>query len=134
MSSILIVDDDVEIRKTLRILLAGVGVILEASNGPDALRRIETEMPTVMLLDIAMPEMGGIAVLEAALEIDPSIAVLMLTGESDLAIAKDTLDIGARSYITKPFDAPALRSEVEQLMRISSDGGDPGPYRPWRVA
>lgn len=84
-----------------------------------------------MLLDIAMHEMRGIAVLEAALGIDPSMTVLMLTAECDIDIAKDALGIGARAYITKPFDGPALRSQVEYLMTRAASAV---PYKPWRVA
>jgi CheY-like chemotaxis protein len=133
MSPILIVDDDVEVRKTLLLLLAGAGLLLEASNGLDALRVIETQKPRLILLDITMPEMGGIDVLQAALKIDPSLTILMLTGENDITIAKGALDFGARAYITKPFDGAALRGEVEDLMAKISGSGGPAPYRPWRV-
>jgi DNA-binding NtrC family response regulator len=133
MSPILIVDDDAEIRKTLSILLAGAGLLVEESNGPDALRRIESEKPWLMLLDIVMPVMGGIAVLQAAMKISPGLIVLMLTGESDIDIAKGALDFGARAYITKPFDGPALRREIEDLKAKITGVGGPAPYRPWRL-
>lgn len=133
MSPILIVDDDAEIRKMLLILLVGAGLLLEASNGPDALRQIESDKPWLMLLDIVMPVMGGIAVLQAAMKISPSLTVLMLTGEDDIDIAKGALGFGARAYITKPFDGPALRKEVEDLKAKVTGVGGPAPYRPWRL-
>lgn len=132
MDSILIVDDSVEIRETLLILLNGIGTLSEASNGQEALRKIEIEKPKLMLLDIAMPEMGGIAVLEAALKIAPQLTVLMLTAECDIAIANKALEIGARAYITKPFDGPALRKEVAYLMS-NATSKTPDSYKLWRV-
>ncbi len=134
MGSILIVDDNAEIRETLRILLSGLGEISEASNGKEALLRIETQKPKLILLDIAMPEISGIAVLQAALKADPSVIVLMLTGEYDIEIAKSALEIGARAYITKPFDGPKLRGEIAKIMGIDGATGNADSYRPWRVA
>lgn len=129
MSSILVVDDDAEIRKAIVLVLAGLCVPEEASDGHEGLRKISEERPRLILLDVAMPGMGGLAVLEAALGLDPGIAVWMLTAESDLAVAKEALGLGARAYITKPFDGPALRSQVERFLAA---GGGPA-YRPWHV-
>ena len=125
----LVVDDEVDIRQILLCVLAPVCEVLEASNGLDALRLLRNERPSLMLLDISIPEMGGIAILEAARVSDPSLIIVMLTGEQDLAVAKRALDSGARAYITKPFDSHFLRGEVQRLMELV----DAVPYRPWRV-
>ena len=125
----LVVDDEADLRRILLCVLAPVCEVLEASNGPEALRLLRNERPRLMLLDISMPEMGGIAILEAALVSDPSLIIVMLTGEQDLAVAKRALEAGARAYITKPFDSQFLRVEVQRLLEIV----DAVPYRPWRV-
>jgi FixJ family two-component response regulator len=70
-----------------------------------------------MLLDVSMPEMGGLAVLEAARALDPRLAVVMLTGESDLGVARKALDLGARSFITKPFDVEVVLDELRRLLK-----------------
>jgi len=112
--------------------LEAVCEVLEASNGPDALAMITAERPRALLLDIAMPEMGGLAVLRAARELSPALAVIMLTGEMDLEIAREALENGARSYVTKPFDVDTLCSEVKRLLEPSKR--EEGEDRPWRIA
>ena len=129
MAALLVVDDDPEMLLLLRRSLAAFGEHLEASNGTDALRLVRDEHPRLALLDVSMPGMDGIETLREARLIDPSLAVLMLTGEDDVAVAKRALDAGARAYITKPFNEAFLRAEVRRLLE-----GDPAEsVRPWRV-
>lgn len=129
MDPVLVVDDDAELRKAVILLLAGLCVATEAADGQEALSKLSSERPRLVLLDVTMPGMGGIAFLEAALAVDPGVAVWMLTAECDLAVAKEALGLGARAYITKPFDGPALRDQVERFL---SAGGGP-TERPWQV-
>jgi DNA-binding NtrC family response regulator len=131
---VLIVDDDADMRQMLLCALDPFAELSEAANGVDALRKVKAERPRLMLLDLAMPEMGGIAVLKAALAIDPNLLVVMLTGESDLSVAKKTLEMGARTYITKPFDADVVCGEVQRLLEDMTRDHGAVPYRPWRVA
>ena len=126
---LLVVDDDAEMRALLRRILAPLGKVLEASNGPDALRLIQGEAPGLMLLDFAMPVMDGLAALRAAREIAPNMSVLMLTGDSDLSVIKRALAGGARAYITKPFEVESLLREVSRLLTIV----EAPPDRPWSV-
>lgn len=128
-ASILIVDDDATLRKVLRTTLEPLGEILEARGGRQALRLIATKRPKLVMLDVAMPEMDGLEVLRAARELDASLTIVMLTGSTDLELARRALEDGARAYITKPFEAAALRNEVQRL--LDSSGNDDG--RPWRV-
>ena len=131
---ILVVDDDADMRQMLLCALDPLGEISAAANGVDAVRLIKSRKPNLMLLDVAMPEMNGLEVLHAARELQPNIVVVMLTGESDLAIAKKALELGARTYITKPFDMDVVSGEVVRLLEGMSGRGGPEPYRPWRVA
>ena len=126
---LLVVDDDAEIRGLLRVILSPLGTVLEAANGPDALRLIREEVPGLMLLDFAMPTMDGLAVLMAARKVAPDMPVLMLTGNSDLSIIKLALDGGARAYITKPFSSESVLSEVLRLLA----GAEASSGRPWNV-
>ena len=130
---ILIVDDDPDLRHSIRCALESLCEVVEAGNGADALALIRSDRPRAMLLDISMPEMGGLAVLRAAREIQPALAVIMLTGELDLEIAREALENGARSYVTKPFEIETLRSEVKRLLEPGG-GKEEGEARPWRIA
>jgi DNA-binding NtrC family response regulator len=130
---VLIVDDEEDIRRVLRWVLGSVGTVIEACNGADALRLIATEKPGLVLLDVAMPEMGGLEVLAAARSLDPNVAVVMLTGLEDLSIAKRALDGGAKSYITKPFEAETLRDEIRRALDPDFEKKEPSG-RPWKVA
>lgn len=131
---ILLVDDDPDIRLILRAALASIGDLLEAANGADALRLIRDEKPSLILLDLVMPEMDGIETLKQARLIQPSLLVVMLTGQADVAMAKRALDAGARAYVTKPFDEVYLRAEIRRLLEgdAPSDPED-ASGRPWRV-
>jgi CheY-like chemotaxis protein len=132
-TKILVVDDDADLRKVLRGLLAPLGTVVEAGDGPAALRLLSSERPAVMLLDVAMPEMDGLTVLMDALSIAPNLAVVMLTGELDLHIAKRALDAGARAFVTKPFDPATLCADVRRLAGLPGDLADEPDGRPWRV-
>lgn len=109
---ILIVDDDPAARRILVLLLEASADILEASNGPDALMLIEIARPRVMILDIAMPGMSGLDVLKAHRASGAPLVVLVLTGLEDIGLAKQSLDLGASEYITKPFDLSSLKEKV----------------------
>lgn len=131
MTRILIVDDDAELRKALVLLLGGLCALVEASDGADGLSKFSVEKPRLVLLDVTMPGMGGLEVLKAMLLLDPAAVVWMLTAESELDVAKQALDLGARAYITKPFDGDSLRSQTERF--LASGAGPAKPERPWHV-
>lgn len=130
-AKILVVDDDPDMRRMLRWILTPLGRVFEAADGVEALRALKDEKPALMLLDVTMPGVDGLVVLERARAAAPHLVVVMLTGLEDLAVARTALELGARSYITKPFDPEVLRCEILRLT-----GGEPpqdfGP--PWRVA
>lgn len=134
---ILIVDDDPDMLTVLRWALAAVGEVLEACEGRAALRLVENEKPRLILLDVAMPGMGGIEVLRAARLLDPTIIIVMLTGLCDIGVAKEALDCGARAYVTKPFDGNYLRAEVQRLLETAKPQAaaeaEDESGRPWRV-
>lgn len=130
---ILIVDDDPDLRRSIRCALGSLCEVIEASNGPAALALIRRKRPRALLLDVAMPEMGGLDVLAAVQALFPAMAVIMLTGELDLGVARAALEHGARCYVTKPFDVELLRAEVKRLLEpAKKDAQDKG--RPWRIA
>ena len=129
---ILVVDDDGDTRRILCYVLAPVGAVVEAAGGAEALAKIQAERPSVVLLDLVMPEVGGLEVLEKALRLVPSLCVIMLTGQSDISVAREALERGARAYITKPIDPQRLRETVEDLIGAGSPDDD-DRRKPWRV-
>ncbi|MBI2384773.1 MAG: response regulator [Elusimicrobia bacterium] len=130
---ILIVDDDADTRRILRYVLSPVAAVLEADGGAEALRLIGAERPALVLLDLVMPGVGGLEVLEGGLKLVPSMVVVMLTGQSDIAVAKSALDKGARAFITKPIDPQRLREVVEDILGTGAPSGGSDRTKPWRV-
>jgi two-component system chemotaxis response regulator CheY len=128
-SKILVVEDDDELRRLLRAILSPVCEVVDASNGLDALCLLRREKPRLILLDLELPEMGGLAVLSAALRLAPNVVVVMLTGDDDIETAVSALNRGARAYVTKPFDPRYLREEVARLLEPPAKPGD----APWQV-
>lgn len=127
---ILVVDDDPAARRILTLLLQGSGEILEASNGADALRLIEAERPRIMILDMSMPGMSGLDVLKALRASGATLLILVLTGQEDVELAKRALELGAKEYITKPFELPRLKEKV--LSGLTSAPKAAGGI-PWRT-
>ncbi|MFI5345498.1 MAG: response regulator [Elusimicrobiota bacterium] len=128
---ILLVDDDADQRRAVAAVLKGIGEIVEAADGEDALARIATDRPRLILLDVSMPGMGGLEALRRIRKLSPSSTVIMLTSESAIESAREALVAGASAYVTKPFDIGFLRAEVSRLLeapRLPTSGA------PWRIA
>ena len=119
---IMVVDDDASNRLLLSRRLSNRGHTVEAiSDGVEALRRIEEELPDVVLLDILMPGMDGLAVLDSirrhhSLARLPVVMATGLTASEDIA---DALARGANDYVTKPFDMPVVLARVETQLQLS---------------
>ena len=132
---ILIVDDDPGVRKVILRLFQDDYDTQTAEDGRLALDLLRKTPPDLLLLDIDMPRMDGLAVLRAAKHILPALRVLMLTGNPDIAIARDALNFGALAYITKPFAHEDFRNEVVRLLEPCREGEKNGnDCRPWRIA
>jgi two-component system, NtrC family, response regulator AtoC len=131
---ILVVDDDPAVRKMLSLLLEAIAEVLTASTGEDGLRLVAAQRPRLMLLDLVMPGIGGLEVLKAARALAPAMTVLMLTGETDMALAKQALGLGAAEYVTKPFDMARLKEKIERSLETQSTDDRNNHGLPWRVA
>ncbi len=101
----LIIDDSSSYRKILQQALSrieGVTVVGSASDGPEGIRMIEEDPPDLVLLDIIMPEMNGLAVLEHIAQRHPRVSVLMVSGNGDAKNTLRALSLGAVDFILKP--------------------------------
>jgi len=110
---ILVVDDELGPRESLRMLLKPVYQIQTADGGLMALEQIPTYRPDVVILDIKMPELDGLEVLRRVKRIDPAIEVVMITAYASLETVKLALTHGAFEYLIKPFS----RQDLEDVVR-----------------
>lgn len=89
--------------------------------------------PQLVLLDISLPDMNGVEVLQIMRTIDPNLNIIILTGRDDIELAKRTLEIGAIEFITKPFESDSLQTKIGRLLdEIPTRAEDCG--RPWRMS
>jgi DNA-binding NtrC family response regulator len=110
---ILIVDDEeIVIRSCQRILADGDFQVDAASNGLEALEKIQEDDYDVIILDIKMPKMNGIEVLQRVKEAHPDIDVIMITGLNHIDTAVKAMKLGAFDYLSKPFDPEELEIVV----------------------
>ncbi len=121
---ILVVDDELGPRESLRMLLKPAYQIQTAENGHAALKELARFRPDVVIMDIKMPEMDGLELLQRVKRIDPSIEVIMITAYASLETVKHALTHGAFEYLIKPFSRQDLEDVVRRaLLRRQSDLG-----------
>ncbi|HEY5565195.1 MAG TPA: response regulator, partial [Rhodothermia bacterium] len=122
LPTILVVEDNDDMRRYLRSILASHYNVLEATNGREGLRKAVTELPALVLTDIMMPEMNGLALCSALKADDHTshIPVVILTAKASQEALIEGLSSGADDYITKPFDATELVIRTENLIEIRS--------------
>jgi DNA-binding NtrC family response regulator len=112
---ILVVDDEeIVIRSCLRILEGGDYEVEAAQSGREALRKIDDNHYDVLILDIMMPEIDGLEVLQRVKESHPDIDVIMVTGLSQIDTAVRAMKLGAFDYLPKPFDPDELKLVVQR--------------------
>jgi DNA-binding NtrC family response regulator len=108
---LLVVDDDASIGPIVDRFASRLGFDVEyRDNGPEALRVLATLKPAAALVDLQMPELGGIDVLRAVRAADPECQVILMTGNATVDTAIEAVKAGALDYLTKPFDFDRLRS------------------------
>ncbi len=130
MAKILIVDDEPDMRLAVRNVLKLRGhEVVEAGDGPTALEILSQENVDLMLLDIRLPGMDGIEVLEKAKAIKSSVPVVMITGYGHIQSAVNVMKFGASEYLQKPFENAQL---VEMVRRFTAH--KPVPARPEAAA
>lgn len=113
---IMIVDDEPNVRSSLRIFLEDKYNIIEAESGRDALRLLEKIKVDLILLDVRMEDMNGIDVLSQIRKDDTDIAVIMVTVEQDIKKVVEVIKLGVYDYITKPFDESELLISIDRAL------------------
>jgi len=113
MPRVLVVDDDPATRELLRDFLSSKQYdVSEAATGGEGLRRLREDRPHLVLLDINLPDLQGLEVLRQAKEIDPAVAVIMVTGIREEEVGREALQAGAFDYIVKPLDLQYLEKSL----------------------
>ncbi|MEZ5276869.1 MAG: PEP-CTERM-box response regulator transcription factor [Opitutaceae bacterium] len=123
--SLLIVDDDDEIRTQMRWALAEDYEILQAQDRTSALKVFRSEKPLVVLLDLGLPPHSGtpeegLAALAEILEEDPRAKVIVITGQDDKAIALQAIGAGAYDFMGKPVDVDILVPTLKRAFHVAS--------------
>lgn len=118
---ILAVDDDPDILKLLEIRLKAAGYeVIAVSNAEDALSKIAMSRPALVISDLRMPGMDGLALFDAIHQQDPALPVIILTAHGSIPEAVDATRRGVFGFLTKPFDSKALLTQVEAALRLTA--------------
>jgi two-component system, OmpR family, KDP operon response regulator KdpE len=127
---ILVVDDQPKIRRFMRTTLVADGYeVDEAKTGEEGLERLREFRPDLVLLDINMPGMSGLAACRA-IRSDVNIAIIMLTVRNSEEDKVAALDAGADDFVTKPFSTPELLARIRAaLRRVPSSQSSPEKIR-----
>jgi DNA-binding NarL/FixJ family response regulator len=121
--NILIVDDHPVVRKGLRALVEsrqGWRVCAEAANGREAIAQARAEKPDVAIVDIGMPELGGIEATRQIRKVSPKTEVLILSAHGSERLARELLDAGARGYLLKEDADVNLLEAIDALRKHTS--------------
>ncbi len=114
---ILVVDDDPQIRRVLKVTLTGQGYeVDDAKNGESALEKVRESRFDLVLLDVNMPGIDGLETCRAIRE-QSEIGIIMLTVRDNEADTVAALDAGADDYVTKPFKTPELSARIRAALR-----------------
>jgi DNA-binding response OmpR family regulator len=113
-----VIDDDRAVVRLLAVRLEEEGhTVLSALTSDEGLKLIPLFTPDLVLLDMGLPDMSGLEVLKRIRAINPTLSVIMVTGNTDPQRAREALERGAVAYIDKPFDVPYLKRVVAMALR-----------------
>ena len=118
MRKILVIDDEQNIRKMLTRVLSPEGFIVkEANNGLEALKRLQEENYSLVLLDLKMPGLNGIETLKEIRENDLNLPVIMMSAYGSIPEAVEAMKLGALDYLIKPFDIEELKIIIKRAIK-----------------
>ena len=128
MEKILVIDDEKATLSMFRLFLDAYGYrVYTAENGAEGLEIFRKEKPAIVLTDIKMPGIDGLAVLQQIKQTAPQTAVIVITGHGDSALAEEAVALDAVDFISKPIKKEALDAALEKakkkLGRTGPSGG-----------
>jgi len=119
---ILVVDDEPNIVLSLEFLMKQAGFdVVTATDGEEALREVESNIPDLILLDVMMPKLDGYAVCQTIRTKDEyeSVKIIMLTAKGRDIEREKGLSLGADDYVTKPFSTQEVVEKVQQMLGVA---------------
>jgi two-component system response regulator AtoC len=116
VKSVLIVDDEVGARESLRMILKTDYTVLLAKDAEEAILQIKEHSPDVILLDIILPDLDGLKLLEKIKQKETDAIVIMITATKTVKTAVEAMKLGAYDYVTKPFDIDELRLIINRAL------------------
>jgi two-component system, LuxR family, response regulator FixJ len=123
-----VVDDNSEMRSSLELLLQSVAIDTQTyATADEFLHRLgqAPSRPGVLLLDVRMPGMSGMTLLERLRSEHPALRVIMMTGHGDIDMAVRAMKLGAIDFISKPFSSQALLDRIQDVVRRARDTAVP---------
>ena len=116
---LLIVDDEVELKLALCETLAEEGyATVGAASGEEALKALARQDFDLLLSDLMMPGMDGVQLLRKALEIDPNLVGIIMTGQGTISSAVEAMKVGAFDYVLKPFDLQTMLPILARALEV----------------
>jgi len=117
MTKVLVVDDDLDMCQIISDILKEEGYGVHSSyNGEDALMKIEKNHYDLIILDYKLDEISGLMVLEKALQMRPSLQVMMISAFGDKSIKTRAGELGVGDFLDKPFDIKRLIQAVQDIL------------------
>jgi YesN/AraC family two-component response regulator len=115
---VLIADDVHETRRNTRVMLSmidGIEVVAIASNGLEAVEMAMQHQPDIVILDVNMPELNGLAAYKRISQSNPNVACIIISAEKDPSTLRAATSIGIQNYLIKPFSTDELEAAVKQI-------------------
>lgn len=117
MNRLLIIDDEVQMRKLLQMTFASQYECLNANSGIEGIQDAIAKKPETIILDLGLPDIPGMEVLKRLRQWDPHLPILILSATNDPQVIVEALNAGADDYVTKPFDISLLQARVNVCLR-----------------
>jgi two-component system, NtrC family, response regulator AtoC len=128
--SVLIVDDEILIRKSLSKVLRARGFAVEsASTGAEGLEKAAADRPQVMILDMRLPDTDGLSVLRQVRQMDPLLQVIVITAYGDVQSAVEAMKLGACDFLRKPYEMEDISLAVESAGKTFRQASELDLYR-----
>ncbi len=124
---ILLVDDDADLLRLMTMRLAAAGHEVQAvSSAEAALAQLAVRLPALVITDVRLPGLDGLALFDEVRARHPSLPVILLTAHGSIPDAVEATTRGAHAYLTKPFDGKELMDKIGQALRVNAPG--PAPF------
>lgn len=116
--SLLLIDDETWFLESLKEILGEQYDVHIAAGGKEGVQMYLDTRVDLILLDLAMPEMDGIEVLQRIREVNPWIPIIIMTGHSTIERAESAASLGVQGYIKKPFDSEVLKEKIKEVLTL----------------